>query len=165
MIVCKTELDKEAQKALTRTFFILSLVSLIVGAIGLVLYIVLNIFLTSSYLDVLLVCSLPFGFGLVYIIMINNIIERTSASKIVNEYTFENDYFMVSSIKNGEVVSTNKIYYKEINKIKEKDGYLLLYINLSNAYIIKEGNLSSENLTLLKAILKIRKNETKEINI
>lgn len=165
MIVCKTELDKEAQKALTRTFFILSLVSLIVGAIGLVLYIVLNIFLTSSYLDVLLVCSLPFGFGLVYIIMINNIIERTSASKIVNEYTFENDYFMVSSIKNGEVVSTNKIYYKEINKIKEKDGYLLLYINLSNAYIIKEGNLSSENLTLLKAILKIGKNETKENNI
>ena len=67
MIVCKTELDKEAQKALTRTFFILSLISLIVGAIGLVLYIVLNIFLTSSYLDVLLVCSLPFGFGLVYI--------------------------------------------------------------------------------------------------
>ncbi len=165
MIVCKTELDKEAQKALTRTFFILSLVSLIVGAIGLVLYIVLNIFLTSSYLDVLLVCSLPFGFGLVYIIMINNIIERTSASKIVNEYTFENDYFMVSSIKNGEVVSTNKIYYKEIYKIKEKDGYLLLYINLSNAYIIKEGNLSSENLTLLKAILKIGKNETKENNI
>ena len=165
MIVCKTELDKEAQKALTRTFFILSLISLIVGAIGLVLYIVLNIFLTSSYLDVLLVCSLPFGFGLVYIIMINNIIERTSASKIVNEYTFENDYFMVSSIKNGEVVSTNKIYYKEIYKIKEKDGYLLLYINLSNAYIIKEGNLSSENLTLLKAILKIGKNETKENNI
>ena len=165
MIVCKTELDKEAQKALTRTFFILSLVSLIVGAIGLVLYIVLNIFLTSSYLDVLLVCSLPFGFGLVYIIMINNIIERTSASKIVNEYTFENDYFMVSSIKNGEVVSTNKIYYKEIYKIKEKDGYLLLYINLSNAYIIKEGNLSSENLTLLKAILKIGKNETKENTI
>lgn len=165
MIVCKTELDKEAQKALTRTFFILSLISLIVGAIGLVLYIVLNIFLTSSYLDVLLVCSLPFGFGLVYIIMINNIIERTSASKIVNEYTFENDYFMVSSIKNGEVVSTNKIYYKEIYKIKEKDGYLLLYINLSNAYIIKEGNLSSENLTLLKAILKIGKNETKENTI
>ena len=165
MIVCKTELDKEAQKALTRTFFILSLISLIVGAIGLVLYIVLNIFLTSSYLDVLLVCSLPFGFGLVYIIMINNIIERTSASKIVNEYTFENDYFMVSSIKNEEVVSTNKIYYKEIYKIKEKDGYLLLYINLSNAYIIKEGNLSSENLTLLKAILKIGKNETKENTI
>lgn len=165
MLVCKTELDKEAQKALTRTFFILSLISLIVGAVGLVLYIVLNIFLTSSYLDVLLVCSLPFGFGLVYIIMINNIIERTSASKIVNEYTFENDYFMVSSIKNGEVVSTNKIYYKEIYKIKEKDGYLLLYINLSNAYIIKEGNLSSENLTLLKAILKIGKNETKENTI
>ena len=165
MIVCKTELDKEAQKALTRTFFILSLISLIVGAIGLVLYIVLNIFLTSSYLDVLLVCSLPFGFGLVYIIMINNIIEMTSASKIINEYTFENDYFMVSSIKNEEVVSTNKIYYKEIYKIKEKDGYLLLYINLSNAYIIKEGNLSSENLTLLKAILKIGKNETKENTI
>lgn len=158
MINCKTPIDENAQKALTKKFYIISLIALIVGAIGIVAYIVIGVFVESSYLDIMLVFSLPFGFGLVYVISINKIIKKAVANNIVNEYEFDNDFFNVSSYKNGEVVGTSKVYYKDLYKIKEKDGYIFLYINISNAYIVKEDALSENDQTLLKALLKINKN-------
>ena len=40
-------------------------------------------------------------------------------------------------------------------EIEEKNNYIFLYINRVNAYIVDTENLPKEDITLLRAILKI----------
>lgn len=87
--------------------------------------------------------------------MINKTTKKTVASELVNEYEFDNDFFTVTSYKHSEQVGTIKVFYKEIYKIKEKNNYIFLYINRVNAYIVDTENLPKEDITLLRAILKI----------
>lgn len=155
MIKCKTALDERAQKAFTKNFKIYSIIATVIGAIGIVAYIVTSLFVNSSFLDILLVFSLPFAFGVVYLFMINKTTKKTVASELVNEYEFDNNFFTVTSYKHSEQVGTIKVFYKEIYKIKEKNNYIFLYINRVNAYIVDTENLPKEDITLLRAILKI----------
>ena len=61
-----------------------------------------------------------------------------------------NEEFMeVSSIKNGEVIGTSKIYYKDLVKVKETENYLFLYPNKTQAFAISK-KISTEELSLLK---------------
>ena len=145
MIECRTDINVEAQKVLSKNLKLASIISLVVGIVGALAYIVLSCFFDSGYLDIMLVFCLPLGFGLVYLVSINNLIKKTGDSTY-NVYQFEEEFFNTTTYKNGEVVGTVKYYYKDLKKIKERDGYLLLYINVSNAFLVKA--VSYTHLTL-----------------
>ena len=80
-----------------------------------------------------------------------------TANKITNEYTFEDEYFNVTSYKNEDPVGTQKIYYKDIHNVKENQEYIFIYINKVNAYIIKKSNASDEDLKAVQDILALYK--------
>lgn len=77
-------------------------------------------------------------------------------SKITNEYEFEENYFNVISSKNGEEFGRQKVYYKDIYKVKEKEEYIFIYINKINAYIIDTTNSNEEDLKIIKNLLNLK---------
>lgn len=160
MIECRTDINIEAQKVLSKNLKLASIISLVVGVVGAVSYIVLSCFFDSGLLDIMLVFCLPLGFGLVYLVSINNLIKKTGDSTY-NVYQFEEEFFNTTTYKGGEVVGTVKYYYKDLKKIKERDGYLLLYINVSNAFLVKESALSESDLATVKSFLRIGINKNK----
>ena len=155
MIKCTTEIDEISQKSLSKYTKIYSIISLVVGSVGLLVYLILGTIFDNQYLDFLLLFSIPFGFGLVFLITLNKNIKNMTNNNFVNSYEFDTDYFNVATSKNGEVVGTQKIYYNNIHKVIERDYYLFIYINKVNAFIVNKNNLSAENLRYLKELLKI----------
>ena len=80
MVNVKTEIDKTAQKALSKNVIIFCIASIVVGSVGLLTFIVLYAFFENTYLDLLLLFSIPFALGLVYLIMINKNIKNMAES-------------------------------------------------------------------------------------
>lgn len=157
MITIQTEIDEKSQKSLTKISKIVYLTLMIIGAIGLLLYLALGTIYENPYLDVLLLFAIPFGFGLVFYITINKNIKKMTENKFTNEYTFNNDFMNIASVKNGEIVGTQKLYYKDIVKVKENDEYIFIYPNKFNAFILKKSNASEEELTTIKKLLNLSK--------
>lgn len=133
------------------------LISMIVGIVGLVAYVVLGTFIENPYLDVMLIFAVPFGFGLVFYITINKNIKKMTENNFVNEYEFDGDVINVATTKNGEVVGTQKVKIADIYKIKITDEYIFIYINKVNAFIVDKKALSDDELSEIKKILKITK--------
>ena len=155
MITIKTDIDEKAQKALSKGVIIFCIVSLVLGSVGLLLYIGLTMFFENIYLDILLLFCIPFSLGLVYIIMINKNIKTMAKSNITNEYEFNIDHIFVTSYKNGEQVGTQKVYYKDVFKTRETDEYIFIYVNRISAFILKKSNATTEQLTIIKRLLKL----------
>ena len=76
MVKVKTAVYKKSQKELSKNTRMAYLISMIVGIVGLVAYVVLGTFIENPYLDVMLIFAVPFGFGLVFYITINKNIKR-----------------------------------------------------------------------------------------
>lgn len=76
MIKIQTDIDEKSQKSLSKTAQIINIILIVVGIIGLLLYVVLSTIFENSYLDILLVFAIPFGIGIVYYILINKNIKR-----------------------------------------------------------------------------------------
>ena len=164
MVNVKTEIDKTAQKALSKNVIIFCIASIVVGSVGLLTFIVLYAFFESAYLDLLLLFSIPFALGLVYLIMINKNIKNMAESKITNEYNFNEDSLNVTCEKNGEIFGTQKVYYKDIYKVREVKDYIFIYINATSAYIIKKSNATDEEIAIIKRLLKIDEKNQKVTN-
>ncbi len=106
MIKCTTEIDETSQKSLSKYTKIYSIISLVVESIGLLVYLILGTIFDNQYLDFLLLFSIPFGFGLVFLITLNKSTKNMTNNNFVNSYEFDIDYFNVATSKNGEVVGT-----------------------------------------------------------
>lgn len=119
-------------------------------------YIVLSVLdiIWSTYL---LVFCLPLGVGIGYLYLIRKNIKTVSSQTHENFYTFEQDYFNVKTLRNGEEIGNSKIYYKDLVKVKEIGKYIFLYINQASAMPIDKTTLKDDDLILLRAFLKINK--------
>jgi hypothetical protein len=155
MFTTKTKIDVEVQKELSKKIYKNSLIALIVGAVGLAVYIVLGTIFENYWLDLLLVFAIPFGFGLVFIITIKKLMKKVEDINQINEYVFEEVFVNVSTIRNGESVGTAKIYYKDLVKSKETQNYIYMYINKSAALPVKKENLTQDELIVLRSLLKL----------
>lgn len=140
---------------MSKTAQIINIILIVVGIIGLLLYVVLSTIFENSYLDILLVFAIPFVIGIVYYILINKNIKKMAENKFINAYTFENDFLNIATIKNGEIVGTQKLYYKDIVKIKENSEYIFIYPNKFNAFIIKKFNVNEEDLKAVRILLNL----------
>lgn len=69
------------------------------------------------------------------------------------KYKFTNDYIYVESNAEG-ASSSSKINYTNLYKIYEIDDMLYMFINITQAYIIKKKNLNLEEIQQLRIFLK-----------
>ncbi len=155
MLKVSTVIDAKAQKALSNNTMIASIIALVIGALGIVAYVILSTFINNSYIDILLIFCIPFTIGLIYVITINKNIKAVAVNQFTSEYDFDTDYFNVTSSRNGDIVGTQKVYYRDIYKIREKDEYIFIYINKFNVFIVKKSNISGEDLIALRSLLKL----------
>ena len=150
-------INSEVQKEISKKAYIIWLTALIVGVIGLVAYIVLGtIFPDVSELDLLLFFSMPFGFGLVFVLTIKKQIKSVQTLNQVNTYEFFEDHVVVSTVRNMEVVGSVKIYYKDLTKSKETEKYFLLYLNNVSVLPIKKDGLKTEEQVLVRSFLNLK---------
>lgn len=157
MFKTATVINSEVQKEISKKAYIIWLTALIVGIIGLVAYIVLGIiFPNVSELDLLLFFSMPFGFGLVFVLTIKKQIKSVQTLNQVNTYEFFEDHVVVSTVRNMEVVGSVKIYYKDLTKSKETEKYFLLYLNNVSVLPIKKDGLKPEEQVLVRAFLNLK---------
>lgn len=157
MFKTATVINSEVQKEISKKAYIIWLTALIVGVIGLVAYIVLGtIFPDVSELDLLLFFSMPFGFGLVFVLTIKKQIKSVEKLNQVNTYEFFEDHVVVSTVRNMEVVGSVKVYYKDLTKSKETEKYFLLYLNNVLVLPIKKDGLKPEEQVLVRAFLNLQ---------
>lgn len=157
MFKTATVINSEVQKEISKKAYIIWLTALIVGVIGLVAYIVLGtIFPDVSELDLLLFFSMPFGFGLVFVLTIKKQIKSVQTLNQVNTYEFFEDHVVVSTVRNMEVVGSVKVYYKDLTKSKETEKYFLLYLNNVSVLPIKKDGLKPEEQVLVRAFLNLK---------
>lgn len=157
MFKTATVINSEVQKEISKKAYIIWLTALIVGVIGLVAYIVLGtIFPNVTELDLLLFFSMPFGFGLVFVLTIKKQIKSVETLNQVNTYEFFEDHVVVSTVRNMEVVGSVKVYYKDLTKSKETEKYFLLYLNNVSVLPIKKDGLKTEEQVLIRSFLNLK---------
>lgn len=157
MFKTATVINSEVQKEISKKAYIIWLTALIVGVIGLVAYIVLGtIFPDVSELDLLLFFSMPFGFGLVFVLTIKKQIKSVEKLNQINTYEFFEDHVVVSTVRNMEVVGSVKVYYKDLTKSKETEKYFLLYLNNVSVLPIKKDGLKTEEQVLVRSFLNLK---------
>lgn len=151
MLKCSVKIDQNLQRELNEKAWIYSLISLIVGAIGLMAYIIVGAFFEAFWLEVLLwFFAFAFGVGLTIFVSINKVNKNASAKNMTDNIELQENFLIEETVVNNEVVSTNKVYYKDILKIKETENYLFLYVNKTNAVPIPKKEFAGEDLSKIK---------------
>ena len=151
MFKCAVEIDEDLQKEANEKVWIISLTSAIIGVVGLISYIILSIFFKSIWLTLLLcVMAFAFGFGIVYMFVINRINKKSVNKESTDELEIFEDYIDLKTIKNGEVIVTLKTYYKDLFRIRETKNFLFLYINRSSALAVPKKVFTPEEYLTIK---------------
>ena len=145
------EINQQLQTELNKNVKRNSIIATIVGVVGLVAYIGLSMWKELFVFEILLwVSACLFGFGLVYIAMINKTNKKSAESKIIGEYELEETFMTITASKGNEQISTAKVYYKDIIKVRETENYLFLYPNRQVAYPVPKNKLTPEELSMVK---------------
>lgn len=158
-----TPMDEKMQKSISHKTYIIMFVCLIIGCVGLAVYLALATvwaFLDlkeSDLFDILLIISaVLFAVGLIFVITIKKLIAKARESLKINTYEFYSDHVIITENSNGEQTATVKLYYNQITKGKENKLYLMFFINSVGAFPVLKENLSEGELNTLRKILKIR---------
>ena len=156
MFTAKTGINKEIPKELSRPVYIVSIVALVIGIVGMVAYVVLGTIFDNPEIEYMLAFSFPFAFGLVLLITINKLCNNADKIPQYNQYTFEEEYFMATTYRCGENVGTVKLYYKDLAKSRESKNYIFMYLNKYSAVAVAKDQLNSDELILLRSFLGLK---------
>lgn len=157
MIETNVKLDLNMQKALNRKRFITYVVMLVVGSVGLFAYLAISVALESGpkWLDYILWTSAVFfGFGLVFLLVLNKTNKKVEESQRVNNYVFFKDFMLITTYCKGEAISSLKQYYHEIVKVKETKDYIFLYLSSNLAYPLLKKDLKEEDKNTILSYIK-----------
>ena len=170
-ILNRTVLSENIQKKNLHKLFIISLVCLIVGALGVVAYIALGVALetesgdTPAWCEAFLVFAVPFAFGLVFILTINSLVKQARKNNgVINEYEFFADCIMAREIRGGEICANVRLNYDQVLKTKQAGEYLFFFYQIkSYAYPIDTTELTPPELNTVKKLLGAKTDEGCEI--
>ncbi len=158
MVECITVINDKVQRQISKKLYISSIVCLVIGIIGVILYIVLSTIYQNSWADLLLLFAIPFGFGLTFFITLDTNYRILKNTAMVNFYIFDDDYLFVTTIKDNENVGSSQIPYNSITKIKENKLYLFIYINKVSALPVEKASLSEEDIKYIKSKINTNQN-------
>ena len=152
-----TKFSFKVQKELNKNLEIGSKISLILGSIGLFIYIVLGVINETEpvWLNYILYpAAILFGFGLVFLITVNKTNKSANIFNTENNYEFSEEYFTIESIKNGEIIANVKVYYNEITKFKQTESYIFIYHTVTTAYPVEKLSMQKNEIDTLISYLK-----------
>ena len=95
-----------------------------------------------------------FGFGLVFLISVRKTNKQANVDDFINTYEFEEDYFTVDSVKNGEQIATIKTYYNEVFKVKDTKQYIFIFPTQYTSYPVIKETFTQEEIDVLLGRLK-----------
>lgn len=144
IIRCSLKVDAARQKEVQKNLYRVFLGACIVGAAGLLVYLVLGTLIEEPWVNVLLAFAVPFGVGLVFTIAMKNNVKNLAGQELENFYEFGKTEFTVETKKAGAFFAKSALKYSDLKKVKMMNGHYLLYINLASAFAIKAEDLSGE---------------------
>lgn len=158
---CKIEINENVQKELNAKTKLICIILFIFGCIGLLAYISLGtIFGDNFYLNILLlVASIMFGFGIIYLLAIKKTKKKQLEHKIVAEYEIFENYIIEKITRDNEDFSTAKYSYKQFVKIKETQNYLFLFPNNFSALAVPKNQLTQNDFETFKKWIAKERNE------
>lgn len=157
-ILNQTVLSEKIQKRYLRTLFIVALICLVIGAVGVVAYIAVGVTMemnfgeTPAWCEALLVFAVPFAFGLIFVLTVNSLIRQARKnSGVINEYEFFSDCLMAREIRGGEVCANVCINYNQIVKTKQVGEYFFFFYQVKTlSYPIDTTDLTEAELNTIK---------------
>ena len=162
-IKVKTAIDANMQKELNSKPSAYALTLIIVGAIGVGIFLVLEI--ASAFVEMkenaifvfLILFAVFLGAGIGLKVVINKTLKTVTALPKINEYEFFKDYFIIDQTMNGENIAHAKVYVNQITRSRESNNYLFFYIGAA-AYPVLKSELTEAELNTLRAIFRISVN-------
>ena len=161
MFKCSVKIDENLQKEINRKMWIYSLILTIIGLVGLCVYVVLSVKYDNAWTETLLwVMAFSFGFGISFIVSIKKTNKKVSMNNYTDNLEINEEYIFATTTKNEDVISTIKIYYKDLIKIKETERFLVLYVTKINALIIPKNSFNPEEISTIKLWIYSAKKKT-----
>lgn len=163
-IKVRTVIDEKAQKEFSANANKIALTMLIMGCIGVCVFLVLDIVLDflygfedSIFFVLLIVFAVFLACGIFLKIFLNKALKQVRNSPKVNEYEFCSDHFTVNQISNGEVVATAKFYYAQVMKIKDGKNYFNIFISQTQVFPVEKSAFTADESAMLKSIFPVWK--------
>ncbi|MDE7257029.1 MAG: YcxB family protein [Clostridia bacterium] len=154
----ETPVNADMQREFMKNIYIMSIVSLVAGSIGIAAYIAWD--LTSTFVKIkephiliLVAVAVFFAFGLVFLLTCRKTVKNTANGPVkAGIYEFFNNYLLAEDYMNGEKVGTAKIYYNQIIKRKETKSFLFFYVQTAAAIPVSKAGLSEGELNTLRKL-------------
>ena len=139
----KTIVDENVQKELTANLRKLSLIALIVGAVGTAAYIALTV--TNILGDNVFFFAVPFialfTVGFIFTLSLRKTLKKPRKDDLTIEGELFDDYILLRDFKNGAKIAEVKVFYKDLVLWKETESYIFLYTTKFTAVpITKDGS-------------------------
>jgi ABC-type transport system involved in multi-copper enzyme maturation permease subunit len=160
-IVTKTKVDEEVQRVLNKKISIISLIAIILGAVGVLALLVLDIVLTfrdqesAVVIAFLMVFAVILGCGIGLLLIVKKQVNFLKTKNWENSYEFYKNYFIVNQFTNGENVAVVKNYVTQIEKAKETEKYLFFFISSSMAYPVSKEGLTDDEINTLRSVFSL----------
>lgn len=159
----------EARKARTKNLMWLWITLLVIGAIGVVLYIVGTVLDEvyeggAEWSDAFIFAVVPFTLGLIFVLAIR--MQKKSdlmTDDIQTGSEFFSDCIIIRSFKNDEQISVIRLNYSQILLVKRRASFLYLMIAQGISYPVYIGGLSETELNTVNKQLKLPVSESAEI--
>lgn len=161
--------DGALQTRLTKRLRVMGLVGMIVGAILLLGYIVCSTLfetlaedggMVEPWLNTLFQCALWGGAFLFVAGLILFFSMRASVKNIKtvyrNTYRFYERFVCIQTERQGEEISTLKLYYADLMKVQETGEFFLLYNSASSCFAVEKAKLSPTELAALRGCLPVK---------
>ena len=157
-IKSSTPIDERAVKELNKSSFTLGIVYTVGGSIMIALWLILLVAETlegtGESFTLLLCLGILFLFlGIIMITSRNKILKNSTMRKTVDEVEFFRDFMILREYVNGEHVSTSKIYYGWLVKVKETANYIFMYNTAATAVSVDKASLPPQELNAVRKLL------------
>ena len=155
MIETNVKVDASLQKELNGKSKLISLIMMIIGAVGLIVYVLLGTFIPGEpkWVELFLLFAIPLGVGLVCLVTINITNKKSLEGDRELKLVFSEESYIVSEIKNGEKVAEVNVYYKDVLKTRETQNYFFIYQSQTIAHPVKKSDLTTEQLEQVKKLI------------
>ncbi len=161
-VIAKSVVNEQTQRKFTKKLYIASIVCLIVGAVGLAAYLAISIGLfaligfESQYIEIMLVFSAPFAFGLIFLLTLKKQYKNAAlAGERVITYEFFADDLVIREYCDGSQLAMSRANYSQIVKAVEKPEYIYIYFIKTALCPVDITALSQAELNAVRRVLRL----------
>ena len=147
-MTCVTKLDKRAQKVLSHSVFVCALTAVIIGIVLFLLWGILYAINRTLDIEVIIISCAPVVFGIVLFVLYARQLKQADGTNSFNVYDFGRVMCTVKATRGGTFAGTLDIEYSQVKKVKERSGFILIYVNKLGAFIVDRNELGEYEDTL-----------------